>query len=712
MRFPSRLLPLLPLWLLLAASLPAASQPNILFIYTDDLGYGDVGSFYAGPRPSGPRGGQMTPQLDRLAVGGARLTHHYTAAPVCAPARASLYSGRHQGHANIRNNQFDKALADNHTVGTVLRQAGYATALIGKWGLQGYAEGGTPNWPAHPLNRGFDFYFGYIRHVDGHEQYPKEAPIRNRDNSPPRQRSPLHGEDNDANPAIFGKEVWENRREISDTLDRCYTTDLFAARTKQWIIDHRRSHPDRPFFAFLSLATPHAAIEIPTMAYPAGGGLNGGLQWTGEPGRAINTAGGTVNGWMHPDFADATYDHDRNPATPEVAWPDVYRRYATSVRRIDDAVADLAQLLRDLGIAENTLIVFSSDNGPSVESYLTEPYSPEFFTGFGPFDGIKRDLWEGGIRTPTIAYWPSRIPSGLVVTEPGAQWDWLPTFAELAGVPAPALADGVSLLPALEGRAFSRGAAPLYFEYFNTTRTPDFPAFEVSRRGGARREMQAVRVGSLMGLRYNVTSADDPFQLYDVVADPKQTRNLANDPAYAGWSARLQALTLQSRRPEPTAARPYDQALVPGVELTATQSGVTWQRFAADPAWVPALPAHPADAAGHASGFTPAAALAGATGPSVLAFTGYLRVPADGVYTFTFATDTGAVVRLHQAVLFDCDRGYRAGEVRTTTIALKAGLHPVTMLSRHPAPAAARLAFTWSGPGFADRPLAGDDVRR
>jgi hypothetical protein len=282
----------------------------------------------------------------------------------------------------------------------------------------------------------------------------------------------------------------------------------------------------------------------------------------------------------------------------------------------------------------------------------------------------------------------------------------------MAGLPAPALADGVSLLPALEGRTFSRGPAPLYFEYFNNTRTPNFPGFEASRRGGARQEMQAVRVGSLMGLRYNVTSAGDPFQLYDVVADPKQTRNLASDPAYADWSARLQALALQSRRPDPTAVRPYDEAPVPAGEITATQPGLTWQRFAGDPAWVPALPARPADAAGHAAGFTPAAALAGATGPAVLAFNGYVRAPADGVYTFTFATDTGAVVRLHQAVLFDCDRGYRPSDVQTATIALKAGLHPVTVLSRHPSPAAARLAFTWSGPGFADRPLAGDALAR
>ncbi len=691
----------------------AENRPNILFIYTDDLGYGDVGAFFeGGPRPSGPLGGQMTPQLDRLAAAGARLTHHYTAAPVCAPARASLYSGRHQGHANVRNNQFDKALADNHTVATVLRQAGYATSLFGKWGLQGWVDGAPPNWPAHPLNRGFDFFYGYIRHVDGHEHYPKEAPYRNRDNSPARRRSALNGEDNDANPALFGKEVWDNRTEVSLTLDKCYTTDLFTARAKQWIIDHQRAHPDKPFFTFLSLDTPHAVIELPTMAYPDGGGLKGGLQWTGTPGRAINTAGGTIDSWMHPDFADATYDHDNDPSTAAQLWPDVYRRYATSVRRIDDAIADLMQLLRDLGIAENTLVVFTSDNGPSLESYLKQDYSPEFFAGYGPFDGVKRDLWEGGIRVPTVAHWPGRIPAGLTVDAPSAQWDWLPTFADLAGTPAPALADGVSLVAALEGRPFSRGATPLYFEYFNNVRTPDFPAFEEGRRNGLRREMQAVRVGELMGVRYNITSADEPFELYNVVVDPKQTRNVAGDPAYAPLQAHLKALALQSRRPEATAARPYDDAFVPSVVATSTEPGVAWRRFEGSFPWVPATIGLTAMANGETPAFNVRAALEGAKSSAVLEHSGYLKVPADGDYTFVVSTDTGAVIRLHTAVLLDCDYGCAAGETRTATMRLQAGLHPLHIVSRHENADTAALSLDWSGPGFAARTIAQDDLRR
>src|SRR5262249_1045246 len=155
-------------------------------------------------------------------------------------------------------------------------------------------------------------------------------------------------------------------------------------------------------------------------------------------------------GYVLPEYADATWDDDRNPATPEVPWPDVQKRYANDVRRIDFAVGDVLQLLKDLKVEDNTVVVFSSDNGPSIESYLPkEPYAPTFFRGYGPFSGIKRDTLEGGERVPTLVRWPKQIPAGREITRPSGQWDWLATFAELAGVPAPAASDGVSLVPTL-----------------------------------------------------------------------------------------------------------------------------------------------------------------------------------------------------------------------------------------------------------------------
>src|SRR5690606_19458811 len=171
--------------------------------------------------------------------------------------------------------------------------------------------------------RGFEYYYGYIRHRDGHEHYPKEGIHRGK------------------------KEVWENMTDVSAGLDRCYTTDLFTAKTKQIITDHVKQSPEQPFFVYLAYDTPHAVLSLPTQAYPEGGGLEGGLQWLGEPGKMINTASGTPDSYYHPDYAEATWDHDADPTTAEQPWPDVQKRYATVVRRIDDSVADLMSLLKD-----------------------------------------------------------------------------------------------------------------------------------------------------------------------------------------------------------------------------------------------------------------------------------------------------------------------------------------------------------------------------
>ncbi|WP_206598723.1 sulfatase-like hydrolase/transferase [Rufibacter ruber] len=365
-------------------------QPNIIFILTDDLGYGDLGVLFQKQRQKKNDRSEpwaFTPNLDRMANQGAILNSHYAAAPVCAPSRASFLLGQSQGHANVRDNQFDKALDNNHTIASLLKQVGYVTATFGKWGLQGQRE----KWTAHPLDRGFDYYYGYMRHGDGHEHYPVEGVYRG------------------------PKEVYENRQEISAGLNKCYTADLWTAKTKQWIIDHTKSKgKENPFFIYLAYDTPHAVLELPTQEYPAGGGLKGGLQWTGKPGQMINTASGTVDSWIHPDYAKATYDHDKNAATPEVSWPNVYQRYATSVRRIDDAVGDLLQLLKDLKLDENTLVVFTSDNGPSLESYLEKVKNdPDFFNSFGPFDGVKRDVLEGGVR---MRRWPGGQVKSLRTT--------------------------------------------------------------------------------------------------------------------------------------------------------------------------------------------------------------------------------------------------------------------------------------------------------
>ncbi|MGZ4963891.1 MAG: sulfatase-like hydrolase/transferase, partial [Limisphaerales bacterium] len=235
----------------------SSSKPNIVFILTDDLGFGDVGTFFQHFRKEQndhSKPWQNTPNLDRMADEGIKLTDHYCPAPVCAPSRSSLMLGVHQGHANVRDNQFDKALENNHTLATVMKAAGYKTAAFGKWGLQG--KGNNPaSWPAYPTKRGFDYYFGYVRHRDGHEHYPKEGLYRET------------------------KQVWDNDHEISAELDKCYTADLWTARAKKWIMDEQATNAAQPFFVYLAFDTPHAVLELPTQAYPGGSGAKGGLQW-------------------------------------------------------------------------------------------------------------------------------------------------------------------------------------------------------------------------------------------------------------------------------------------------------------------------------------------------------------------------------------------------------------------------------------------------
>jgi arylsulfatase A-like enzyme len=676
---------------ILQASVPRHKQPpNVIFILTDDLGYGDVGVFFQNQRQKAADRSEpwhYTPNLDKMAASGAQLTQQYANAPVCAPSRASLLTGTHQGNALIRNNQFDKALENNHTLGTVLQAAGYATATIGKWGLQGVDEVG-PNWPAHPLKRGFDAYFGYMRHMDGHEHYPVEG--------------------------VYGgpKQVWYGYENVSAAMGKCYTTDLWTAAAKKYVTDHTKG-PDlaKPFFLYLAYDTPHAVLELPTQEYPAGQGLHGGLQWLGTPGHMINTASGQVDSYVHPDYRSATYDDDRNAATPEVPWPDTYKRYATAVRRIDDGVGDLLQLLKDLHLADNTLVVFTSDNGPSIESYLPARYAPNlptFFNSFGPFDGIKRDCWEGGVRMPTLVAWPNRIPAGRVVTTPSIFSDWLATLADAAHVPAPARTDGVSLLPSLTGQG-TQPESRVYVEYFEEGKTPAFEEFEPGRRGRRREQMQLLRLGDLVGVRYQVTSANDDFEIYDVVKDPSESTNLALQPGYEQVQQQLKAQALQVRHANPTAKRPYDDALIPAFPTPArTTPGFAWKHVKGDFQWVAAENQQKASTHGTAR------ALGGKelrNKRGMMYYTAYLNVPTDGGYEFSLTTAGKAFVRLHEAALLDADFGYAAGTELTQRMPLQAGLHPIRiacLITKNTAPA---LKLQWKKDGESTwRPLAAGDV--
>ena len=523
----------------LAAFRQQASKPNIIFILADDLGYGDLGSFW---QDRGSRSAKKfdTPQLDRLAAEGMKLTHHYVGAPVCAPSRASLLTGRHQGHADVRDSWFDKPLPRNHTLGTVMQAGGYVTAWIGKAGLVGdegslnLAGNGSKDFAAHPLNRGFDRFFGYLFHLDAHAHYPRNGATYE---------------------TAF---IYDNFDQVTNASLDLYTTDAWTAAAKKFVIDAAKAG-DKPFFLYLAYDTPHYNMERPAVAYPAldddGDPATGGIQWTLDTDasgnvRYASTANGlgVMDAYTEADLPDSFAEADK--------------QHVGMIRRIDHAVGDIVHTLKDLGVDDNTLIVFSSDNGPHWEGN-----DPRTFESFANMEGIKRDLWEAGIRVPTIARWPGGITSAtkdenaiFELALPSGQWDWLPTFASLAGLPAPSWADGVSLVPSLTGGKRQRDKGYLYFEFAIDGTTPSFTEF--ANHGGATRgQMQAVRAGNYMGVRTNVASAEDDFQIYDVVSDTHEANNLA--PSMPMLQAQLKALAVGGRRPGAGVVRPYDAAAVP-----------------------------------------------------------------------------------------------------------------------------------------------------
>lgn len=653
-------------------------KPNIIFIFTDDLGYGDVGVLFQNQRKKKGDRSQpwtATPNLDTMAHEGALLTQHYAAAPVCAPSRGSLLSGLSQGHANVRNNQFDKALADNHTLGNVMQKAGYSTAVVGKWGLQGDKRWSRNNgrWIGKPSKRGFDYFYGYMRHRDGHEHYPKEGIYRGK------------------------KEVWENDMEVSSGLDKCFTGDLWTAVAKKWITDQVQNN-QKPFFMVLSYDTPHAVLELPTQAYPVGGGLHGGVQWEGKLGKMINTATGTPDTFVHADYADATYDQDKDQATPEVPWPDTYKRYATMVRRIDQGVGDILQLLKDLKIDDNTLVVFSSDNGPEKVSFLPKTFvenTPDFFDSYGPFDGIKRDVLEGGVRVPTIVRWPGQVPENSVVDVPSISYDWLPTFTDAAGLPAPANTDGVSLLPSLTGNG-RQDEGLVYMEYFHNGNTPDYQEFSPHNRNRIRKEMQMIRKGDLIGLRYNIASADDDFEIYDALKDSHQGTDLASQDSMQKIQQWMKNRVLQVRRSDTSAVRPYDKVAVPRLDVKSVSNGLRWKAYQGDYPWLPRFKTLVSEKEGITD--KPENMDYKKRPQNLYLFEGYIEVPEDGDYTFTFRTAEKGLIRLHDAILIDADYKYEPDTVKKTTLGLKKGMHPISIYVQNDKRIERPFHLEWQGP--------------
>jgi arylsulfatase A-like enzyme len=299
--------------------------------------------------------------------------------------------------------------------------------------------------------------------------------------------------------------VWENREKATEGAKGVYSTDLFTARAKMEIENAVRGHKGEPFFLYLAVNAVHGSglcddslanrhpLHVPGRPYPADG-----VAWplAPEPLEQRNT-------WIDPRYRDLGNEN--------------MRRYATAISRLDDAIGDLMRHLERLGVADDTIVVFTSDNGPADE-YGADT---RFFSSAGPFDGLKRDVYEGGMRVPTFA-WGVRGPKEDA--SPSISTDWLATFADIAGVEKPATCDGVSLLPRWTGRGVATPSTITTTYRGCWSGQPDFAEFAERKRGLVRGDQEMRREGNVVTLRAG--GEGSPWRRYDVVADPHQDRDL------------------------------------------------------------------------------------------------------------------------------------------------------------------------------------------
>ncbi len=476
-----RLILLLPGLLILGViiTMPGCARveapPNIIYILADDLGYAELGSY-----------GQekiQTPHLDLLAAEGMRFTQHYCGNAVCAPSRSVLMTGKHPGHAYVRSNRRNSLPAEvvekygmefmgqepipdqEVTIGEMLRKAGYATAAIGKWGLGHFGTTGDPN------QQGFDLFFGYNCQAHAHTYYPSYL-WRN------GQKVML---DND--PPVPGHASFPEGADPDDpaSYDAFKGSDYAPERMLEEALKFIRDNQEGPFFLYFPTTIPHVALHVPDEEL--------------EP---------YLGQWEETPFVPEGYGYTPHQ-TPRAA-------YAAMISHLDQDVGAIMDLLEELGLEENTLVMFSSDNGTT---HLEQEVDYEFFESVGPLRGLKGSLYEGGIRVPMIARWPGRIEPGSASDHPSAFYDVMPTLAEAVGGQAPEGIDGISFLPTLLGLDDQKEHEFLYWEF--------------TGYGG----QQALRMGDWKAVRQNMLGEDneDPLriELYNLREDIGESRDLAAD---------------------------------------------------------------------------------------------------------------------------------------------------------------------------------------
>ena len=418
--------------------------PNIIYIMADDLGYGDLS--FTGQKQF------ETPNIDQLAKDGIFFSQHYSGSTVCGPARSSLMTGLHSGHTYIRGNrevlpegQFP--LADSVvTVAELLKTKGYMTGVFGKWGL------GYPGSEGDPNHQGFDEFYGYNCQRLAHNYYPYH--------------------------------LWNNQEKIilegnTGTQTNQYAPDLIHQKALAFIENNHQ----KPFFLYYPSIIPHAELAAPE-------------RWM-EKYRPQFAPEQEYIGVEEssPHYKNGWYASQKHPRAA----------FAAMISLLDEQVGEIRRKLEELGIAKNTLIIFTSDNG----SHWEGGADPEFFNSSAGFRGYKRDLYEGGIRVPLIANWPEKISPHNKTKHLSAFWDFLPTACEIVGLEIPKPIDGISYYPTLIGKP-QKEHEYLYWEFHE--------------QGGK----QAVRMGNWKGVRLNMSSNPDaPIALYDLSVDHEEQQDVS-----------------------------------------------------------------------------------------------------------------------------------------------------------------------------------------
>lgn len=449
----------LSLFTLPSCSKKEIENPNIIYILADDLGYGDVGCY-----------GQKyikTPNIDKLANEGILFTQHYAGAPVSAPTRGSLMTGRHLGNAYIRNNRELKdddprktgqepLPADTYTLADMLKERGYTTALIGKWGLGSIASHSSPN------KQGFDFFYGYADQVHAHNHYP-DFLWRN------DKQEFLIGNVTTVHPRI-SKEEDVALDEYKKYQGKNYSLDLMADEAVKFIKDNQ----DKPFFLYLAFTVPHKALQVPDESLK-----------------------------MYDGLSDETPYDGKRGYTPH---PKPLSAYAAMITRMDEKIGVIMDYLKESGLDNNTIVMFTSDNGPASGGGL----NAEFFNSSGGLRGYKGQLYEGGIRVPFVARWPEHIKPGVTTDHISAQYDVMATFAELTGNMIEDT-DGISFLPTLLGDD-------------DAQEKHEYLYWEFSGGGG----QYAIRKNEWKGVKNKVRgNIESKWEIYNMNDDHSESENLA-----------------------------------------------------------------------------------------------------------------------------------------------------------------------------------------